>query len=513
MNGFYDEIRILLHGIWRRRWLALGVGWAVCLVGWLVVSLIPNSYESQARVFVQMQSILPDKTGVTPVERQRDIDRVRQTLTSAVNLERVVRGTDLGVTVASNRDLADKVAVLQKSIKVEAQQDNLFRITATASFGGMSDAENAKIAQGVVQKLIDIFVAENLAGGRTESARTLRFLDTQLAQREKQLQDTEQKRMLFEQQFMGVLPGIGSIAERMQAARAELSQVESDLIAAQSSLSAVNGQMAGASATSGARAGDGSVGPATARLAQIEAQIADARARGWTDAHPDMVALRNQLGGARTAANGERRGGGGVVGAANPLYISLRAMQAEKQSTVAALAARKNQLQRDMNLLMAKQTADPGVMAEQTRINRDYDVLKAQYDKLLEHREQALLRSQAESQADSIIFKVIDPPTSPRAPVSPNRPLLLALALVVGVGTGVAAAFAKSQLRTTYATAQRLERASGLPVIGSITEILTAPEREQRRKKLAWFAGGAGGLVGMFVLLLLVEFIQRGMVA
>ncbi|RJF91426.1 XrtA system polysaccharide chain length determinant [Sphingomonas cavernae] len=511
MNGVYDEIRIVLHGLWQRRWLALAVGWAICLVGWLVVSLIPNSYESHARIFVQMQSILPEKIGITPVERQREIDRVRQTLTSAVNLEKIVRGTDLRQTVASERDVADKVAVLQETIKVTAQRDNLFEITATASFPGMSDAGNAKLARDIAQKLIDIFVAENMAGGREETQQTLRFLDSQLAEREQQLQDAEQKRMAFEQQYTGLLPGVGSLAERMQAARVELSQVDADLGAAQSSLSAVNAQMAGTGSTAGAM--PSSAGPAAQRLAEIEGQIAGARARGWTEAHPDVVALNRQLSAARAAASGEPRIGGGAGAASNPLYISLRAMQAEKQSIVAALSARKNQLQRDMNLLMAKQSADPGVVAEQGRISRDHDVLKQQYDKLLEDREQIRLRNEVESQTDSVIFKLIDPPTSPRIPVSPNRPLLLVLVLVAGVGGGIAAAFAKGQLQTTYATGERLAKASGLHVIGTISEVLSTAEREARRKKLRWFAGGAGGLAAMLVLLLLVEFIQRGMVA
>jgi hypothetical protein len=89
MGNIYQEIQLILHGIWRRRWIALGVAWGVCLIGWIVVSMVPNRYESQARVFVQMQSLLSDKIGVTPLEQQRDIDRVKRTLTSTVNLEKV----------------------------------------------------------------------------------------------------------------------------------------------------------------------------------------------------------------------------------------------------------------------------------------------------------------------------------------------------------------------------------------------------------------------------------------
>ena len=58
-----------------------------------------------------------------------------------------------------------------------------------------------------------------------------------------------------------------------------------------------------------------------------------------------------------------------------------------------------------------------------------------------------------------------------------------------------------------------LERASGLPVIGSITEVVTPERHIDRRKKLVWLAGGTGALVGLYALLLVAEFIQRGMVA
>ncbi|WP_231733747.1 Wzz/FepE/Etk N-terminal domain-containing protein, partial [Sphingomonas sp. CCH9-H8] len=160
MGGLWDEIRTALHGVWQRRWIAVAVAWAVCLAGWLVVSQIPNQYESRARIFVQLRQILPGEGIATQQEQQKDIDRVRTTLASATNLEKVVRGTDLANTVATDRDVADRVAGLQKKIKITAQQDNLFEITATADSG--------KLSRTIVQKLIDIFVEDNLGTIRDE---------------------------------------------------------------------------------------------------------------------------------------------------------------------------------------------------------------------------------------------------------------------------------------------------------------------------------------------------------
>nr|WP_286207853.1 XrtA system polysaccharide chain length determinant [Hephaestia sp. MAHUQ-44] len=491
-----------MHAVWQRRWIALAAAWAIALLGWLAVSQIPNSYESRARVFVQMNSILPGKLGITAADQLKDVDRIRQTLASSVNLQKVVRGTDLAATASNDKDIAARAAGLKSAVKVTAQQDNLFEITATAA--------SPKLAHDIVQKLIDIFVEENLAGDRTETTESLGFLDAQLVQRQRQLQAADQKRADFNAQYLGSLPGTGSLEDRISAARSQLAQVDSDLAAAQSSLTAVNGQMASTPATV-AGPGGTTYGPARARVAAINGQLADARARGFTDSHPDVIALTNQLKTAQAAAAREPLSATG--GSPNPLYMSLQSMQAEKASSVASLLSRKQQLQGDLSTLQTRLAADPGVAAQQAQLERDYLVLKTQYDKILGDREDLKLRSQAQTQTDAIKFNVVDPPTSPSMPTSPNRVLLLTAVLLVGLGGGVGVAFGLSQLTTTFATTPRLERATGLPVIGSVGLMLSDAERALRARRLRLFAGGTAALVVAYVALLGVEFLQRGLAA
>src|SRR3546814_15322914 len=123
MGARVDELLVVLHGLWLRGWRALGVAWGVCLAGWLGVALIPNSYESKARVYVNTQSLLEDKVGITQVQAQQDLDRLRQTLASTANLERVVKETDLNRTVDGPRDLAAKITRLRATITVLAHVD------------------------------------------------------------------------------------------------------------------------------------------------------------------------------------------------------------------------------------------------------------------------------------------------------------------------------------------------------------------------------------------------------
>lgn len=513
MDAMYHQFRIALHNVWKRRWLALAIAWALALMGWLVVSGMTNTYESKASIFVQMQTMLPDKLGISSSERKDSIDTITRTLTSAENLEKVVRRTALIQQVASPKEIADQVISLRGNIKIVTQQDNLFEISATSGAGGLSNNENAMLAKDIVQKLLDLFVEGNLSGNRAETSQTLQFLDNQLAQREAQLQDAEAKRVEFEQKYLGLLPGAGSVAARMESARAELGQIESSLAAAQSALAAANGQIASVPptiATPGTLVGGGGA----ARVAAIEGQIADGLARGWTESYPDIIVLRGQLARARAAAASESPGR--VVGGSsspNPLFVTLRTMQAERQGNVAALSARRAQLQAEMVQFQSRQSAEPGVAAEQQRLNRDYEVLKAQYDKLLADREEVKLRGSLQSDTDSIKFRVIEPPTSPQSPAAPNRPLMLTLVLVAALGSGVAVVFGLSQIRASYATAEQLQRASGLPVIGSITEVMNAAQRAKRAQKLKYFAAGFGGLFVAYTVLLTIEFVQRGMVA
>jgi polysaccharide biosynthesis transport protein len=509
MDGLYEQIRIAIHQVWRRRWLALAVAWGVAVLGWAVLALIPNTYESRARVFVQMQSILPNQIGISPQEREAEMNRVRQTLTSAENLEKVVRRTDLNAVATDERTLAAQVAMLRESIKIVAQPDNIFEISSTAKVSDFSNRQNARLAPAVAQSLLDVFAESNISGDRDETSQSLAFLDAQLKEREEQLQQAEQRRVEFEQRYLGLLPGEGSIAMRMSAARAELAGIDQQLMQAQSSLAALRGQLGATPATMPAF-GEAGGGGARGQIAALEGQLASAQARGLTDEHPDVLALKAQIARLRPLAAREPQGAGTVP---NPSYVSLRALVAEREGQVQAAASRKAQIQSDLNELSSRQASEPGVAAEQERLNRDYEVLKRQYDQLLMSREQVRLRSDIQTKTEPVKFRVIDPPSRPTAPLTPNRPLLLTAILFVALAVGAGAAFVLGQIQTTFPTVTRLGEATGLPVLGSIGEVFTPIALSRHRQRLVWLAGGAGALGGAWALMLAVEFWQRSTIA
>ncbi len=506
MNEAFEEFRAAAYAVWQRRWLALGLAWAVCILGWLVVAMIPNSYESEARIYVQLDDLLSKQIGIAG-GGEADLARVRQTLSSSVNLEKVVRSTKLGEGVASKREMESAIGSLTKNVTVKSQENNLFELSAKVGHSDLSDSENAALAQDVVQKLIDIFREENVAGSRGDVAETVVFLDQQLEARKRDLEAAEQRRLAFEAEHPELIGGSDAVSARLQANRSELRGIDADLAAAQSALAAIKGQLAG---TPRMLSTPGQAGGARGALAQAQAQLAAAEARGLTDSHPDIVALKRQVSLLQKQASGESPDTGATP---NPAYSSMVSIQAEREANVQSLMARKAALQTDLSALTSNQASEPAAAAEANRISRDYDVLRKKYDDLLQDREDMKLRGDVESERSSFRFEVIDPPTTPRTPAAPNRPLLLIGVLLAGIGAGIGGAFVISQLRPTFATTAKLERSLGLPVIGSISTSLTDIARELQRKRLRAFSAGCAALGGLAVILLTVEFIQRGMVA
>ncbi|HEY1605971.1 MAG TPA: XrtA system polysaccharide chain length determinant [Allosphingosinicella sp.] len=507
MDGLYQQLRITLHQLWQRRWLALAVAWGLCLLGWFGLAFVPNSYESTAHVAVEAQEILPSQVGM-PQPTQTDLTRLKQTLTSTENLTKVVRRTDLNSLVSNDRDLAAEVEMLRQAVKVTATPENIFEIGATAKVSGFSNAQNARLASAIVQNLIDLFVSDNLSGDRTEANQSLTFLDNEVHKREQELQQAEQKRADFEQRYLGLLPGEGSIEQRMSTARAQLADIDQQVIQAQTSIAAFRTQLASTPATIPGVGGEGG-GSASGQLAALEGQLAQDQGRGWTDSHPDVIALRQQIDRLKPIAAREPRGAGGI---SNPSYVSIQSMIAERQGQLQAAASRKAQLQSDMAQLGSKQSSEPGVAAEQDRLNRDYDSLKRQYDKLVEDRDQVRLRSDITTKTDSFKFRVIDPPSQPTLPKAPNRPLLLTVILFAAIAGGIGAAFVAAQLQRTFTTQNKLAEATGLPVLGTVHQVLTGELRAHRRQRLVWLGGGAGALFAGYAVLMLVEFWQRSAV-
>src|SRR6516165_1592557 len=130
-----DSLRVLIEqyarAAWRRRWIGLFMTWLICGVGWVGVYLIPNQYESSARLYVDADAIL------TPLLRglaadsapSSQLETLQRTLLSRPNLEKLISKTDLDLMVSGPSDRERLLQSLALEIRVTPQTRNLFTIT------------------------------------------------------------------------------------------------------------------------------------------------------------------------------------------------------------------------------------------------------------------------------------------------------------------------------------------------------------------------------------------------
>ncbi len=500
MTSLLDELKILLHGIWQRRWPALGVAWGLCVLGWLVIAMVPSRYESKARVQVEVTDVVAEP-GAMPLDTQRRFDTLKDSLTSTRNLGEVAVAAGMIDRASDDAARARAAMEIQQATTVTSTPNNVIEFAVTVGGGGRSDAQNMALAPRIANAMIAQFRDAQMRDGAAGAEQNLRFLDAQLAEVQGKLTQAESARSAFEARNFGLLPGAGSASNRLDAARAELSQIDTQLVAVNSQLAATPPTIV----TPGSVSTPVGVGVARQQLANAEAELSGMRARGLTAQHPDVVSLQAQIAALRAQAARETVAPVRTAGTSspNPTYAGLAAQRS-------ALGSRRAQLQGEISRITAARVQEPAVAAEYDRLTREYTVQKEQFDRLTARREQIRLRGAAEQNADAVRITVLDPPSVATKPTAPNKPLLNLGVLLAGLAGGVAAAFAMGQMQTTYPAAAKLARASGLPVIGSVTEILTPQLIAARRLRLRRFALGAAGLVCVALAVTGLEIVQRG---
>jgi uncharacterized protein involved in exopolysaccharide biosynthesis len=71
MEELVTQIVGYLRGMWRFRWWGLALAWLIGIAGSVFVYMMPDKYESSARVYVDTQSVLRPRFSPTSISRLR----------------------------------------------------------------------------------------------------------------------------------------------------------------------------------------------------------------------------------------------------------------------------------------------------------------------------------------------------------------------------------------------------------------------------------------------------------
>jgi protein tyrosine kinase modulator len=508
MDELIRQVIEALRGIWRRRWLGLGVAWLAGIVGAVALFKLPDQYEASARVYVDTQSVLRPLMSGLAVQPNLDqtVNILSRTLISRPNIEKLIRMTDMDLKVSSPAERERLVDELARKIKIAGVgRENLY----TLSYRDPKPEQ----AKKVVQSILSIFVESSLGDKRQDSVQARRFIEEQIRTYEQRLAEAENRMKDFKLKYMGLMGPEGKdYFARMNAVGEDLNKARMELHAAEQSRDALKREMTGEDPVflpeTGAGAGASEAGIIPELDARIESmkKNLDELLRQYTDQHPDVVGTRRVIAEleeqrkkeieARKKAAPARSSLTSSVDK-NPVYQQLKFAHAEAEANVAALRARVGAYQAEYERLRGAQRSLPQVEAEFAQLNRDYDVQKRNYEALVARRESATMSSEMDA-AGSADFRVIDPPRVSPTPVEPNRLLLLPLVLVAALGIGAAVGFAWSQVRPMIHDGRGLRTLGGRPVLGAVSLVPNQTLLARRRRMHVAFFGSLATLVACY---------------
>jgi hypothetical protein len=191
----------------------------------------------------------------------------------------------------------------------------------------------------------------------------------------------------------------------------------------------------------------------------------------------------------------------------NPVYQQMRLSMAQLEADVSAKRRLLAEYEKQIAELEGSVDQVLALEAEQRDLLSDYDVVKKNHGVLESRLESMRLGRKADSSADNVRFRVVDPPRAPTEPSGPNRVLYSSLVLLGALAAGFGFAFLLSQFRPTFDERQMLNETLGLPVLGSVNMVWTSDQVRARKVRNVSFVLSLSGLLLTFgVVIALFQF-------
>ncbi len=503
MSALLLNTKGLLRELWRVRWIAVGVAWALSILFIIVgIVFIRDRYEASARIYIDTQTVL--KPLMRDLAFQPDIDQqvrmLARTLISRPNVERLRATPDIGWEPTDQKRRAREIDELISAIKVAPSAgNNIYSISYRDT-----DPDRAR---RLVESLVKTFISSSGTDKRKDSEEARRFIDEQISSNEEKLMRAENALKDFKVRNFSV-SGVPAqdFYLRMSALSDEVNRLRLELSAAEQSRDALKRELASEEPQLPPEALVTIQAPIVqteteSRLEILKKQL-DELLRRYTDEHPDVVSTRRTIAQLETQRRQEMEararvtdGKGRAVAATNPVFQRIRFAMAEAEANVASLRVRLGSQQARLDQVRALAGRAPQAEAEFSQLNRDYDVIRKNYELLVARRESASLGVKIDESSQLVEFRIVDPPRTEQRPVFPSRIVIALVGILVSIAGGVAAAFAYSRLHPVIDSVNRLRETSGRPVLGSVS--LNRNELVSRKERLNLV--GLGGAVGGFL--------------
>jgi succinoglycan biosynthesis transport protein ExoP len=469
--------RSILRALWKRKvgigalWL-LGTGAAAGVV-WMMRPI----YMAEATVLVESQKI-PETFVAATVQTALEarLDQLKQKVLSRDRLWALVKEFNLYDKQRRSHTKEEVVAMMREDIIIAL--DKGWSTSRPGAFRVSYGTHDPKVAAEVTNRISRFFIDENLRERAVEAEATSAFLDSQLDESKRQLQEQEAKLRDFKEAYLGELPQQeGALLASLSQNKAELLGVQDSLARAQqnklvlqNSLAVARenstrqreqarrqAQMALAAAQSvpDAAVPAAAAPPAPTDLDRALAQLRALRMR-YEDKHPDVqralaevARLEKEEQAHAAAVQADPPKIASAPGPARPVtrqmppaalaesddpsIKSLEGQLALQVREIETLEARHQRLIKNSAETQEHLQKLPIREQQLAAITRDYDTNKANYRSLLDKKLSADVATNMELWQKAERFVMLDKARVPEKPVKPRRVLLTGLGSLVSL--------------------------------------------------------------------------------
>jgi polysaccharide chain length determinant protein (PEP-CTERM system associated) len=492
MLGHRDLTMEDYAAILKRRYGLIVLCACACLVLGIAAShIIPPQYQSQTLILVEQPKVSEDY--VKPVVAQDVTQRLasmREQILSRSRLEPIIKRFNL--FAEPSLTMADRVTLTQKAIAVKP-------IPAGQS-GGIPgffvsfNAKDAHLAQEVCGEITSLFVAEN-SSAREESAKgTTAFLQQQLNESKKNLDDQDAKLAVFQQKYFGRLPEQAqSNTNTLQALTTQLDAVTQSLSRQQQNVTFIQAMVAQQTHELQNAEPAAAAAVVDERRTQLNLLIQQRQTlqAQYTPDHPDVVEINRKINGLRaqiaaSAAEQAPAISNPVVRPDTPQLQQLKAQLRSAQQAMEDAKAEQAGISKQIRTYESRIESSPQVEAEYKQITRDHQTALDFYNSLLKKLNDSSMATALEQRQQGEQFRMMDAANLPDSPLFPNRMLFAVGGFAAGLLVGLALAAWFEYRDTSLRTERDIWSFTKLSTLAVISHIdgLPQPETAPSRWKL-----------------------------
>jgi polysaccharide chain length determinant protein (PEP-CTERM system associated) len=516
------SIRNILQIGYRRKWLILFPLIAGIIIAYGVYGYLPKIYRATTLILVQPQKVPIDyvRPTITDTIAIR-LNTITQEILSRTRLEKVIQELNLFPGLRQRVPLEEVVDMMRRNISVGVQRQ---RDHGQTSFTISYDGTEPQMVMLVTNKLASLFIEENLKLRESQAEGTSDFIDKELGDIEKKLNNKDEEIRAYKERHMGNLPQqldanlrtLDRLHQQLWKVKESQKNNDDRVFLIQNHIEArrtesIQNQMAQLNelreekeiSAEDLRAEKTPVHPLVAQLHGLQKDLEFARLR-YTERHPDIIALKKRIALIEPQVEEIWRE---QEAKREETLRQLRAKREEMAARIPAevqidpgtakLIAQYNEKLREIDL-QNKRLKDeeenvirqiavyqqrveevPKKEEELLLMTRDYELLKRNYQSLMDKKIQSRMFENLERRQQGEQFRILDPARVPETPFKPDFNRVMLIGAMLGLMSGCGLAYLRETWNQKFHTESEIENALGLRVIAVIPDLKEDPEQRK----------------------------------